>query len=188
MELPLSPTTLLVLAGGASKRLSGRAKPLARNAEGRTLVDTIAATLGPLADEILIVAPAAHHAALAATTTIELVDDPGLGPARAVYAGAAVAKGDRLLVVGGDVVAPSPDDARSLLAALDEVRAAVLVDGGRWQPMLCALSRAAVCAVAAPRSMYGLVEALEAREVPATKPLEDVDTPEDLARHGLVLE
>lgn len=185
--------TLAILAGGRGRRLGGRTKPLAR-LHGETLISRIQRTLGPVAAETFIVAPADLEAELAGFARVVL--DPGEGPGRAVASAAQAAHQPWLFVVAGDHVAPS----RALFDRLWALRAgqgAVAVQTEDRLEGTYALFRAeAVRALpaAATRSLHAILLALQVQTVPSESLSEveraglcDVDTAEDAARWGLEL-
>lgn len=190
------PLTVALLAGGRGARLGGRLKPLAARPDGRTLLAAQIEALRPHAAAVQVVLPADLEPRFAAHVPpgIRLVHDPGQGPGPAVAAAAAAAETPWLLVVGGDHVRPSP----SLLEVLWRSRGAdgaVVRADDRLQGTHALLRTEAVRGVSpVPASLYRLLRSLslgviEAEALPpeARAGLEDVDTPEGVARHGLTL-
>ena len=185
--------TLAVLAGGRGERLGGRVKPLAQ-LDGETLVERILRVLGPQAVETFLVAPARLTERLAELAMV--VEDPGEGPGRAVYAAARLAQAPWLLVVAGDHVAPCPALLGRLWALRAGVDAVVVEADGRLQGTYALFRRDAVLTMPAPgpQSLREIMGALRLAVVAesALSPeergaLDDVDTPEDAARFGLAL-
>lgn len=191
---------LVVLAGGRGARLGGVLKPLLRPPEGGTLLARHLDTLP--GDAALVVAPEARQAplrgALSGRARVRLVADPGDGPGWALLAAARASAAERLLVVGGDHVAPSVALAARLLRAAAGRDGAWATDAeGHPQPLFVALERQRLLAVAGedpPRSPTRLLARLDLALVehadlsPEERAaLEDVDTPEHARRHRLRL-
>jgi molybdopterin-guanine dinucleotide biosynthesis protein A len=181
--------SLVVLAGGRGERLGGLVKPLLVRPDGRTLIEHLIATLSPLAAETLIVAPEA----LAPMFSGTVVRDLGEGPGLALAAAARAAGGDRLLVAAGDQPSPSAELARRLLRSGES---AVVSLHGVLQPAFAVYARRAVLAIdPAPASLRAVLAAIaptviDAGELPASllPAFDDVDTEDDVARHGLSTE
>lgn len=172
---------LAVLAGGRGARLGGLIKPLLVRRDGRTLVGAVIETLSPLADETLVVAPRpiARHFA-----PYRVVHDPGTGPGHALAAAARATEAELLLCCGGDQLSPSRDLAARMLAAAAD-QDAVAVTG---QPLFAVYRAPAVRRVDPPfASLRAYVRHLSGLRLEAddTAAFADVDTEEDLERHGL---
>jgi molybdopterin-guanine dinucleotide biosynthesis protein A len=176
---------LLVLAGGRGRRLGGVVKPLLRRADGQTLLAHALERFAPLVDDAYVVAPASMHSALGAIGAC--LEDPGEGPAAALFAAARAVNAKTLLLVGGDLVDPPVDVAKTLLAAVEGgARAAVGRHDGMQQSMISVFSRDALLAVdPMPRAMHRLLAALDATYVELDAPLIDVDAPDDVERYEL---
>ena len=197
------PTTAIVLAGGASRRMGADKRILA--IEGSAMLQRVVEAL-PDADRILVVIdparPLPPDLLLAAPT--QLVPDlrTGEGPLAGLEAGLTAAADDIALVVPGDM--PWLDRAvlRLLVARLVSGSAADLVclmHDGRPQPFPAAcrrestLVRVTALLDGGERRLRALldhqsVEALDEstwRTVdPDGRSLLDIDTPADLARAG----
>jgi molybdopterin-guanine dinucleotide biosynthesis protein A len=183
--------TLVVLAGGRGERLGGIVKPLLVRPDGRTLIEHLIATLGPLVDDTMIVAPAG----IAPLFAGRVVEDPGEGPGLALGRAVREARGEHLLLVAGDHVAPSAELAERLLAAAGDTGAIVSIEGV-LQPAFAAFSTRALARIdPPPRSLTKFAEAIDpvvidARTLdPELLPsFADVDTEADLSRWGLSTE
>lgn len=180
MGLPVR-VALAVLAGGRADRLGGVIKPLLVRPDGRTLLEAVIETLGPLAGETLVVAPdpiASHFA------PHRIIRDPGQGPGLALGAAARATRADLLLCCGGDQISPSRGLAERMLAEA-EGQDAVAVAG---QPLFAVYRSAAVRRIdPPPRSLKAYLERLGGRRLSDADPLafSDVDTEEDVLRHHL---
>lgn len=107
----------MVLAGGASRRLGGRAKGLEEigsrpGLTGRRIIDHVAAALRPLTQELVIVANDPAAASWLANARVVPDIHPGMGGMAGVHA--AVARGRDALVVAWDM----PFVTQELLGAL----------------------------------------------------------------------
>jgi molybdenum cofactor guanylyltransferase len=146
------PATLLVLAGGASRRM-GRPKALLP-VGGSTLIEWLVARLAPAFDDLLVAArdpgqlpPGLRH---------RLVADlhPGCGPLAGVEAGLAASTHDTLVAVACDMPRVTARLARRLAGAAGGalVDAAVPRLGGRPEPACAAYRRSAAGPIAAALS------------------------------------
>jgi molybdopterin-guanine dinucleotide biosynthesis protein A len=128
--------TLLILAGGASRRM-GRPKALLP-VGGMTMVEWIAGRLGPEFPEVLV---SANDPELAPPGLQRVADlHPGLGPLAGIEAGLAAASHDALAVVACDLPRVTPEVVRLLVQRSEGRAAAVARVGGRPQPA-CACYR-----------------------------------------------
>jgi molybdopterin-guanine dinucleotide biosynthesis protein A len=193
-----------ILAGGRATRLGGRAKP-ALIADGATILERQLDVLAPRVATVLVsVAPgAAMEVPARWRDRVALVEDreAGAGPLAGLAAALAACPAEWLLVVAGDTPGLSAPVVELLVAeaaaAGDADAVAPRVDG-LAEPLL-AVYRARVAPVAAARLAAGrrkvaalLTEAgLQVRWIeeaalravdPQLRCLDDVDTPEDLAR------
>lgn len=128
-----------ILAGGRARRLGGLAKGL-ELLDGSRIVDRVAAALGEVADEIILVgAPPQVAAALPA---LQSIDDeaPGAGPLGAIVT-ALRAMGRDTMIVAWDMPFVTAKELRPLLVAPSGAEAVVWEVDGRMEP-LCALYRA----------------------------------------------
>jgi molybdopterin-guanine dinucleotide biosynthesis protein A len=186
-----------VLAGGAGRRI-GTPKALLAHPDGGTFLSHLLRTLGPVATERLVVAPAPVAARLGPLEGARLALDPGEGPARALLAASAVAEARWLLAVAVDHPRPSPALVARLLAAAGPAHEAVGIEADNLalEPLFALYARAALRRLARaadpPRSLRALLERLTDRAVLARAALPpgeraalvDVDTPADLAALG----
>lgn len=139
--------TLLILAGGASRRM-GRPKALLP-AGDTTLIEWVAGRLAPAFGHVLVAAPDA--AGLPPGLRPHLVADlhPGAGPLAGVEAGLRASPHDVLVAVACDMPAVTPGLAERLLRAVAErggsgqPDAAVPRVAGRPQPACAAYRRSA---------------------------------------------
>lgn len=123
---------LLVIAGGAGRRLGGADKALLRRPDGRTVLEALLAA--PVVGRRIVVGP------VRAVTGVDVwtrEDPPGGGPVAALAAGLPHVAGDVVVVVAGDL--PHGADAvADLVAALAGHDAAVVETAGRSQWLLAA--------------------------------------------------
>lgn len=141
------PATLLLLAGGDSRRM-GRPKALLP-VGGVTLIEWIAQRLGVEFDSLLVAARDASQ--LPAGLRPRFVPDvhAGAGPLAGIDAGLAAAPHDVLIAVACDMPRVSPELVRRLFAASDQHDAAVPRPAGRPEPACAAYRRSAAPAIRA---------------------------------------
>jgi molybdopterin-guanine dinucleotide biosynthesis protein A len=191
--------TLAVVAGGQGRRLSGVPKGLLRM-EGRTVLERLLG-LAPLFAEVLLVANApAPYARFGLRTVEDRV--PGKGAPGGVHAALVGARTEWVLAVACDMPFVMPEAVRELLEARSpEVDAVCFTVGGRVEPLLAVyrVSLAGPWGTAlkeANPSLRELLSRCRARLLPEEalravdaelRSLVNVNTPEDLARHGLML-
>jgi molybdopterin-guanine dinucleotide biosynthesis protein A len=196
---PVTDVTLAVVAGGQGRRLSGVPKGLLA-LQGRTVLERLLG-LAPLFADVLLVANTPEpYARFGLRTVADVV--PGKGAPGGVHAALVAARTEWVLAVACDMPFVSPESARVLLEARGpELDALCFTVSGRVEPLL-ALYRTAL---AQPwgevlkqedPSLRGLLarcrtrllpeEALRAVD-PLLRSLVNVNTPEDLERHGLTL-
>ncbi|MER8232268.1 NTP transferase domain-containing protein [Streptomyces sp. NPDC094049] len=196
---------VVVLAGGAARRLGGSDKPGVRIG-GRTLLDRVLAACPDAGRTVVVGDPRPTLRPVRWTRE----EPPGCGPTAALGAGVRETRAEVLLVFSADLPFLDDTTVRDLLAALDEAPgadAALLTDaGGRDQPLVAAYRsgplRRALDALArdhgtlAQLPLRRLTALLRAVRVPAG-PLAsfDCDTWEDIAtararirEHGTVLD
>lgn len=138
----LPPCSVLILAGGRGQRMGGRDKGLLEW-RGEPLVAHIHRTVRPLSDD-LVISCNRNQQAYAAYAD-QLVGDAEAdfpGPLAGVIAGLKAARHEWVVLLACD--APLVD--RALIAALLEVAvasdsAAMVRQGGYWQPMFSVLPR-----------------------------------------------
>jgi molybdopterin-guanine dinucleotide biosynthesis protein A len=198
----------IVLAGGRSSRFGS--PKLQALVDGIPLLDLAVRAVAEVADEVVLVGPTTGGAALTdldslpARVRVEVVHDPveGGGPLVGLRTGLAVAIGDRVIVVGGDMPRLEPAVLRAMVERLAPESAtgrstdAVLLGqagGGRPLPMAVrtveardaveAAISAGETSLRAALARLALVELPEdewRRFDPAGRTLLDVDTQADL--------
>jgi molybdopterin-guanine dinucleotide biosynthesis protein A len=189
--------TLAVVAGGQGRRLSGVPKGLLRIGE-RTVLEQLL-SLAPLFAEVLLVANAPEpYARFGLRTVSDTV--PGKGAPGGVHAALVGARTEWVLAVACDMPFVSPEAVRVLLQSrAPEVDAVCFTAGGRVEPLL-AVYRASLADPwgqslrAGDPSLRELLSRARARLLPEEalravdaelRSLVNVNTPEDLLRHGL---
>jgi molybdenum cofactor guanylyltransferase len=149
MERQVQPATLLLLAGGASRRM-GRPKALLP-VGGVTLAEWVASRLAPGFAHLLVAAAGPEQ--LPPSLRPHLVRDlhRGAGPLAGVEAGLAASPHDTVVAVACDMPAVTADLVRRLAsaAAADEVDAAVPRVLARPEPTCAAYRRSAAGPIAA---------------------------------------
>ncbi|WP_049274517.1 molybdenum cofactor guanylyltransferase MobA [Pseudomonas putida] len=138
----LPPCSILILAGGRGQRMGGRDKGLVAW-QGEPLVAHVQRVVRPLSDDLVISCNRNQEAYR--TYADQLVDDAEAdfpGPLAGVIAGLKVARHEWMVVLACD--APLVD--RDLIEALSRLAvasdsAAMVRQGGFWQPMFSVLPR-----------------------------------------------
>lgn len=140
--------TLLILAGGASRRM-GRPKALLP-VGATTLIEWVAARLAPTFDQLLVAGREERH--LPRGLRPHMVPDlhPGAGPLAGVEAGLAASRHDTVVAIACDMPEVTATLARRLVAAAapDGVDAAVPRVRGEPEPACAAYRRSAVGPIA----------------------------------------
>jgi molybdopterin-guanine dinucleotide biosynthesis protein A len=143
-ERPLPGVTGIVLAGGRSSRFGS--DKLRAEIGGRTLFERAIGALAAVAADVVVVgAPDDDQPLPAASVAVRRVADPAahLGPLVGLRTGLEAAAEPIVLVIGGDMPSVRPAVlaalGRALLAAPDDVNAAVLASKGRLVPLPAAL-------------------------------------------------
>jgi molybdopterin-guanine dinucleotide biosynthesis protein A len=196
---PVTDVTLAVVAGGQGRRLSGVPKGLL-TLQGRTVLERLL-DLAPLFADVLLVANAPEpYTRFGLRTVADVV--PDRGAPGGVHAAMTAARTGWVLAVACDMPFVSPAAARVLLEArAPELDAVCFTVAGRVEPLLAVYrtSLSGPWGEALRRhnpSLRGLLAACRARLLPeealrAVDPqlrsLVNVNTPEDLERHGLAL-
>jgi molybdopterin-guanine dinucleotide biosynthesis protein A len=141
------PATLLVLAGGQSRRM-GRPKALLP-VQGTTLVEWLVRRLEPSFQELLVAA--GEPAQLPPGLRSRFVADrrPGTGPLAGIEAGLAASKLPTLVAVACDMPHVTPAAAERMAAAAIGHDAAVPRFGARPEPACAAYRRGALEAISA---------------------------------------
>lgn len=191
---PDGPVAVVVVAGGAGRRLGGIDKPALRR-QGRSLVERILAAAPPTAVRVLVGPPRSVPADV--RQTVE--DPPGSGPAAAVVAGLAALEDlpddAAVVLLAGDLVGVTPTSVLLLLEALpaDRSAAAAVVDvHGRVQYLFSAHRAGGLRDRVRSRGSWtdAGVHALFSGSTPTPVSLPeewiaDVDVPADLDRWGV---
>lgn len=187
--LPSHPAvTLGILAGGEGSRLGGRDKAWLER-DGEPLVVSLARTLSPQVDAVLV--SANRNAENYLAHGLRAIHDrvPGIGPLGGLEALAAACRSEWLLTVPVDLLEVPPDLVARLAGIADGVRAA---DDDGAQPLVAVWRTAALRAavVAAIASGNHAVHELQARLGMHEEHFEGVsfgnlNSPEDLVRAGI---
>lgn len=141
------PATLLLLAGGESRRM-GRPKALLP-VQGRTLIEWVAARLEPDFQELLVAARTEDQLPPALRGRFLADRRPGTGPLAGIEAGLRAASHGTVVVVACDMPHVSSELARRLVAAAAGHDAAVPRVGGRPEPACAAYRQGALAAISA---------------------------------------
>jgi molybdopterin-guanine dinucleotide biosynthesis protein A len=191
--------TLAVVAGGQGRRLSGVPKGLLRVGEGTVLERLL--TLAPRFSEVLLVANVPEpYARFGLRTVADVV--PGKGAPGGVHAALVGARTAWVFAVACDMPFIQPESIRVLMDARGpEVDAVGFTVAGRVEPLL-AVYRASLAGPwgealkQADPSLRELLSRSRARLLPEEalravdaelRSLVNVNTPEELRRHGLAL-
>ena len=193
------PATLLVLAGGESRRM-GYPKALLR-VGGTTMLSRVLAELAPAFDQVLVSAHRAEDLPARASggrAGVQVVTDlhPGAGPLAGLEAGIAASRHETVFAAACDMPFVTRGVARLVVMAAAGRQAAVPRPGGRAQPACAAYHRsvAPVVARALERGMLrftGILDELDVRFLEddelsragvGEETFWSVNTPADLAR------
>lgn len=196
------PTTAIVLAGGASRRM-GTDKRFAL-IDGEPLLQRVLRMLPPTPDILVVIDPTRPLPPTFLDARVRPIPDirTGAGPLAGLEAGLSAARGDTALVVAGDMPWLEPAVVELLadrLASEPGHDLACLVLDGRREPLpmacrrLPTLARATQLLDAGERRLRAILE--DSRVVaidesawrtadPAGHSLQDIDTPADLIRAG----
>ncbi|MEX5343742.1 molybdenum cofactor guanylyltransferase MobA [Pseudomonas sp. I2] len=142
MSVALPPCSILILAGGRGQRMGGRDKGLVPW-HGEPLVAHVQRVVRPLSDDLIISCNRNQQAYAAYADQLVGDADPDFpGPLAGVIAGLAVARHEWVVVLACD--APQVDDALIeglLRLAVEHDSAAMVRQGGYWQPMFSVIPR-----------------------------------------------
>jgi molybdopterin-guanine dinucleotide biosynthesis protein A len=190
--------TLAILAGGQGRRLSGVPKGLLAVA-GRTVLERLLSQAPRFGDVLLVANVPEPYAHFGLRTVADTV--PGKGAPGGVHAALVAARTPWVVAVACDMPFVSPEALRVLLGARDEAVDAVCFEvAGRLEPLLAAYRTALAAGWGASLeedpSLRQLLSRARARLLPEEalrmvdpklRSLVNVNTPEDLARHGVTL-
>lgn len=183
------PATLLILAGGDSRRM-GRSKATLP-VRGRTLVEFVADRLAAEFAELVVSAndPALVPPALAQRARIVRDLHPAKGPLAGIEAGLMAAGHGIVLAVACDMPNVTPALARRLVRSCEDRDAAVPVVGGRPEPVCAAYATSAGHAVRAAldsgrRRAGEVLDRLDVAWVVDVNPdeVQSLNTPEEYRR------
>jgi molybdopterin-guanine dinucleotide biosynthesis protein A len=143
------PATLLILAGGASRRM-GEPKALLPYA-GTTLIEHLTRALAPAFDEVLISANDLAAVPLGLRASYRLIADlhRDAGPLAGIEAGLHAAQHDTLFAVACDMPLVTAELAAQIVAAAQGHDAAVPRLNGRAEPACAAYRKQAAGPIAA---------------------------------------
>jgi molybdenum cofactor guanylyltransferase len=190
--------TGVLVAGGQGSRLGGLAKGLLR-LDGEPIAGRALRLFGELFSQSLLVAnDAAPYAALGVRTTPDVV--PGRGAPGGLHAALSAARTDWVFAAACDMPFLDAGQIAWLAAQREGATAVAVVWRGRLQPLHAFWSRACLPTVdrmirEGEPSMWRLATAVGARLVdeaawrvvdPDGRAFENVNTPEDATRLGLV--
>jgi len=189
--------TLAIIAGGQGRRLSGVPKGLLQ-VEGRTVLERLL-ELGPCFGDVLLVANAPEpYARFGLRTVADVV--PGKGAPGGVHAALVASRTPWVVAVACDMPFVSREAVGVLLGAREGVEAVCFEVAGRLEPLLAvyqaALAPAWGEALEEDPSLRQLLARFRARLLPGEalravdpglRALVNVNTPEDLALHGVRL-
>jgi molybdopterin-guanine dinucleotide biosynthesis protein A len=190
--------TLAIIAGGQGRRLSGVPKGLLEVA-GRTVLERLLALAPGFGDVLLVANAPAPYARFGLRTVADAV--PGKGAPGGVHAALGAARTPWVVAVACDMPFVSPEALRVLLGAREGAVEAVCFEvAGRLEPLLAAYRTALAPAwgeaLGEDPSLRQLLARFRSRLLPeaalravdpALRSLVNVNTPEDLARHGVTL-
>ena len=189
-------TVAAILAGGRGARLGGVTKPLVV-VDGARIIDRQIAVLGPLVDEIVLLA---NDARPYETLGLRVIADrrEGAGPLAGLEAALLATEAEALLLVGGDMPFLSAAALALVLERVPGADAVVPFAHGRAEPLHARYHRRIVDRVRdrldrGEREMRRLLDdldviAVEEAELRVASPelltLVNVNTPDDLKRLG----
>lgn len=188
------PITVLVLAGGKSRRM-GTNKALLRLPTGETLIERVLANLSPLSNDLLVASNSPElYADLPARHAMD--EHPGAGPLAGLEAGLRAARHDWTLAVACDMPLVNHRLIRYMAVLTEGNDAVAPVVGGEIEPLHALYHRSCLPAIAAHleagrRRVVSFFGDVRVRQVePAEIALFDVDgrsffnanTPEDWQR------
>jgi len=140
-DLPLSPCSVLLLAGGRGQRMGGRDKGLLQW-RGQPLIAHLQALVRPLGDDLIISCNRNHaHYAAYADRLVSDDSDDFPGPLAGIRAGLAAARHSHLLVLPCDVPGLDEPLLHALLrCAAEHPQQPVMVrHGEHWEPLICVI-------------------------------------------------
>ncbi len=190
--------TLAIIAGGQGRRLSGVAKGLLA-VEGRTVLERLLELAPRFGDVLLVANEPEPYARFGLRTVADEV--PGKGAPGGVHAALAAARTPWVVAVACDMPFVSGGAVGVLLGAREDGVDAVCFEvAGRLGPLLAvyrsSLAEAWGAALGEDPSLRQLLSRFRASLLPEAalravdpglRSLVNVNTPEDLARHGVTL-
>ncbi|QSQ21571.1 molybdenum cofactor guanylyltransferase [Pyxidicoccus parkwayensis] len=190
--------TLAIIAGGQGRRLSGVPKGLL-SVDGRTVLERLLAQSRHFEDTLLVANVPEPYARFGLRTVADVVRDKGAPGG--VHAAMTAARTTWVVAVACDMPFVSTEALRVLLGARSEAVDAVCFEvSGRLEPLLAAYRTELAAtwgeSLKEDPSLRQLLSRVRTRLLPedtlrAVDPelrsLVNVNTPEDLARHGVTL-
>jgi molybdopterin-guanine dinucleotide biosynthesis protein A len=190
--------TLSIIAGGQGRRLSGVPKGLL-SVDGRTVLERLLAQSRHFGDTLLVANVPEPYARFGLRTVADVVRDKGAPGG--VHAALASARTPWVVAVACDMPFISTEALRVLLSARSEAVDAVCFEiSGRVEPLLAAYRTELAArwgeALKEDPSLRQLLSQVRTRLLsedslravdPGLRSLVNVNTPEDLARHGVTL-
>jgi molybdenum cofactor guanylyltransferase len=190
--------TLAIIAGGQGRRLSGVPKGLL-TVQGRTVLERLLSQAPHFGDVLLVANVPEPYARFGLRTVADVV--PGKGAPGGVHAALVAARTPWVVAVACDMPFVSAEVLRVLLEARDEAVDAVCFEVlGRLEPLLAAYRTTLAAgwgeSLREDPSLRQLLAHARARLLPEEilrtvdpklRSLVNVNTPEELARHGVTL-
>ncbi|RKH15484.1 molybdenum cofactor guanylyltransferase [Corallococcus praedator] len=190
--------TLAILAGGQGTRLGGVVKGLL-TVEGRPVLERLVGLGASFGDVLLVANAPAPYARFGLRTVADAV--AGKGAPGGVHAALGAARTPWVFAVACDMPFITQAVARVVLEArAEDVDAVCFEREGRWEPLLAAYRAELVArwgdALAEDPSLRQVLSRFRTRTLPEAalravdpraRALANVNTPEDLARYGVVL-
>jgi molybdopterin-guanine dinucleotide biosynthesis protein A len=162
---PMIEATLVVLAGGRSRRMQSPKALLP--VAGTTLLEWLVARLAPGFRQSLVAAATPDQVPPGLRDRLVLDRRPGSGPLAGLEAGLRAADCEIVFLLACDLPNTTAELARTLVGRLPGHQAAVPVAAGRFQPTAAAYDRSALAAVEAmlDRGQHRVTELLSRLDV-----------------------